>query len=106
MNDPVTITLPREALMQLLYEMMREASEDECCAGWGYGWEDFFPPYARKAASTGKRLVGRCSGVDVQQAQTMCAIADALGSWVRPIWGEPQFRLEAYVPPSESHDET
>lgn len=106
MKDPVTITLPREALMRLLYDMMSEASEDESYASWSYGWEDFFPPYARKAASTGKRLVGRCSGVDVQQAQTMCAIADALGSWVRPIWTEPQFRLDAYVPPSERKGET
>lgn len=106
MSDPVTITLPRDAAMQILYQMMSDACEEESCASWTYGWEDFFPPHARKVASTGKRLDGRCSSVTVQQAETMCALADALGSWVKPIWNEPRFRLEAYVPTSERKGET
>ncbi len=106
MNDPVTITLPREALMHILYRMMSDASEDLTVSGWAKGWEDICPSLAREIVSTGAFVKGYCANITVPQAQTMCAIANALGSWVRPIWNEPRFRLEAYVPPSEMNGET
>lgn len=104
MTDTVTITIPRAAALQLLYGMMGDACEDQWCAGWLAAWEDTFPPLARKIVANGEPHQGWSGDVTVSEAELMCAFADALGSWVRPVWDEPAFRLEAYVPPSERQE--
>lgn len=102
--DTVTVTMTRTAALRSLYQMMSDASEAQTCAGWLTGWEDTFPRLARKIVANGEPHQGWSGDVTVSEAELMCAFADALGSWVRPVWDEPAFRLEAYVPPSERQE--